>query len=407
MQSFDIVIAGGGMVGLSVACGLQESGLRVAIIDPSPQFDFAAESQPSVRVSAINKASQRLLEHLGVWRSIIEQRHCCYQAMEVWEKDSFARITFDDKTFAGQGIGYIIENQIIRAALWQQVIKSKNITVLTETRLQQVAFGESETFCNLDNGTMLTARLMVAADGPQSWLRQQANIPLQFRDYRHHALVANIQTELPHQNTARQVFHGDGILALLPMSSPHLCSIVWSLPPSQAERMKGIDSKLFNRQLSVQSELQLGLCQLVSERVSFPLRARYADKFIAHRLVLAGDAAHTIHPLAGQGANLGFMDAAELIGEIRRLHREGKDFGEHLYLGRYQRARKMSAVTMLASMRGLQDLFSGEQPLKKLLRDIGLNLADKLPAVKPQLIKQAQGLHDMPQWLASVGDAQR
>lgn len=168
---------------------------------------------------------------------------------------------------------------------------------------------------------MLTARLVIAADGANSWLRNKADIPLTFWDYRHHALVATIRTEEPHGAVARQVFHGEGILAFLPLSDPHLCSIVWSLSPQDAERMQQSGDEAFNQALTIAFDNRLGLCRLESERQVFPLTGRYARQFAAHRLALVGDAAHTIHPLAGQGVNLGFMDAAELVDDLRRLQR--------------------------------------------------------------------------------------
>jgi len=200
---------------------------------------------------------------------------------------------------------------------------------------------------------------------------------------------------------ARQVFHGDGILAFLPFSDPHLCSIVWSLPPEEAARLAALDEAAFNRELAMQFDLRLGLCRVEGERHTFPLTGRYARSFAGHRLALIGDAAHTVHPLAGQGVNLGFMDAAELSAEIRRLQKQGKDFGQHLYLKRYERRRKHSAALMLAGMQGFRDLFAGQNPAKKLLRDLGLTLADTLPGVKPRLVRQAMGLNDLPDWLNS------
>ena len=399
METYDVIIAGGGMVGLAVACGLQGSGLRVAVLEREAPQAVDNAAPPALRVSAINAASERLLQHLGVWSAILAARASAYHGMEVWERDSFGHIAFDDEQQGLAHLGHIIENSVIHQALWQRAQSLSDITLIAPAQLQQVAFGDNEAFVTLQDGSMMTARLLVAADGANSWLRNKADIPLTFWDYQHHALVANIRTAKPHDAVARQVFHGDGILAFLPLSDPHLCSIVWSLPPQEASRLQEMPPAVFNQQLSVAFDLRLGLCEVESERKTFPLMGRYARNFAAHRLALVGDAAHTIHPLAGQGVNLGFMDAAELIGQVKRLHQQGKDIGQHLYLRRYERSRKHSAAVMLASMQGFRELFSGANPAKKLLRDVGLALADTLPGVKPQLLKQAMGLHDLPDWL--------
>lgn len=398
MQSVDVAIVGGGMVGLAVACGLQGSGLRVAVLENHVPQPLSPDAAPEVRVSAINAASEKFLTHLGAWPSILP-RASCYHGMEVWDKDSFGHIDFDDKSFGFSHLGHIIENAVIHSALWQRAQQCADITLLAPAEIQQIAWGENEAFLTLKDGAMLTARLVVGADGANSWVRNKADIPLTFWDYNHHALVATIRTAEPHQAVARQVFHGNGILAFLPLSDPHLCSIVWSLSPADAEAMQTATPEEFNRALSATFDLRLGLCQLDSERQVFPLMGRYARSFASHRLALVGDAAHTIHPLAGQGVNLGFMDAAELVAEIRRLHREGKDFGQQLYLRRYERSRKHSAALMLASMQGFRELFAGNNPAKKLLRDVGLKLANTLPGVKPKLVRQAMGLDDLPDWL--------
>lgn len=403
MQAFDVVIAGGGMVGLSLACGLQGSGLRIAIIEQQAPVVTAPEpllpAEYTLRVSAINAASEYLLQHIGVWQDILARRASPYRAMEVWERDSFAHIDFRAEEHGFAHLGHIIENDVIQQALWQHAMQQSSITLLAPAALQQVVWGENEAFISLQDGRMLSARLVVAADGAHSWLRQHADIPLTFWDYRHHALVAAIRTELPHHATARQLFHGEGILAFLPLQDPHLTSIVWSLPQPEAERLAQLPSEQFNRELAAAFDMRLGLCQVESQRKTFPLVGRYARSFAAHRLVLAGDAAHTIHPLAGQGVNLGFMDVAMLITELRRLQQQGKDIGQHLYLRRYERQRKYHAALMLGEMQGFRELFAGTHPVKKLLRDVGMVMADKLPGVKPVLVRQAMGLNDLPEWL--------
>lgn len=399
MQSVDVAIVGGGMVGLAVACGLQGSGLRVAVLEQHVPQPLATDAPPQLRVSAINAASEKLLTRLGVWSDIVARRACCYHGMEVWDKDSFGRIEFDDQSMGYSHLGHIVENTVIHHALWQKAQQSADITLMAPAAIQQVAWGENDAFLTLKDGSMLTARLVIGADGANSWLRNKADIPLTFWDYRHHALVATIRTQEAHGAVARQAFHGEGILAFLPLSDPHLCSIVWSLSPQDAERMQQASVDEFNQALNIAFDNRLGLCRVESERQVFPLTGRYARQFAAHRLALVGDAAHTIHPLAGQGVNLGFMDAAELIDELKRLQRQGKDIGQYLYLRRYERSRKHSAAMMLAGMQGFRELFAGENPAKKLLRDIGLKLADTLPGVKPQLIRQAMGLNDLPEWL--------
>lgn len=230
-----------------------------------------ADAPPALRVSAINAASEKLLTRLDVWPEIIARRASCYHGMEVWDKDSFGHISFDDQSMGFSHLGHIIENAIVHHALWQKAQRCADVTLLAPAQLQQVAWGENEAFLSLQDGKMLTARLVVGADGANSWLRNKADIPLTFWDYRHHALVATIRTEEPHQAIARQAFHGDGILAFLPLNDPHLCSIVWSLSPQEAQRMQLADEAVFNQALNIAFDNRLGLCQLASERQTFPV----------------------------------------------------------------------------------------------------------------------------------------
>ncbi|MFP3029176.1 MAG: FAD-dependent monooxygenase, partial [Arsenophonus sp.] len=312
------------------------------------------------------------------------------------------RIQFDAKDYYLPGLGYIIENLIIRGSLWQQAQSSTDITLLTDNRLKKVVCGENEVFMTFDNDQILTSRLAVGADGANSWVRQKADIPLSFWDYEHTALVATIRTEMPHMHTARQSFHNDSILAFLPLYDPHLCSIVWSLPTMQAHRRLNLDVSTFEKELSIALDMRLGFCQLITERQIFPLIGQYARNFASQRIALLGDAAHTIHPLAGQGVNLAFMDVAELIGQLWRLNNAGKDIGQYLYLQSYERKRKHRALLMLTSMHVFRQLFDGNNPIKKMVRDVGLRLVNTLPGIKPIFLSYALGKHDMPEWLEKV-----
>lgn len=389
MKTFDLVIVGGGMVGLALAASLRKAPLRIAVIESFPPQ--TSTEQITNRVSALNLASQNLLTELGVWSNLTAIRATAYNDMEVWEKDSFAKIEFSGKNLGLTHLGHIVENHLIQHTLWQNVLSQKNAEILTALP-QTIAVTDSNAIMTLNNGHMLSAKLIVGADGANSWVRKQADIPLVFRDYGHHALVCNVETEEPHQNTARQIFTGESILAFLPLHNANLCSIVWSQPPKQAEYLTQCTEEEFNKALTVAFDGKLGLCQVKSARHSIPLTARYARDFAKKRIALVGDAAHTIHPLAGLGVNLGFQDVISLAQEIEKNLSMNVDIGEYRYLRHYERWRKTEAVKMLVAMQGLKDLFNGSNPIKKLVRGIGLSATNQLTPLKEQLIKQALGI---------------
>ncbi len=389
MKTFDLVIVGGGMVGLALAASLRKTPLHIAVIESFPPQ--TSTEQITNRVSALNLASQNLLTELGVWSNLTAIRATAYNDMDVWEKDSFAKIEFSGKSLGLTHLGHIVENHLIQHTLWQNVLSQKNAEILTALP-QTVAVTDSNAIMTLNNGHMLSAKLIVGADGANSWVRKQADIPLVFRDYGHHALVCNVKTEEPHQNTARQIFAGESILAFLPLHNANLCSIVWSQPPKQAEYLTQCTEEEFNKALTVAFDGKLGLCQVKSARSSIPLTARYARDFAKKRIALVGDAAHTIHPLAGLGVNLGFQDVISLAQEIKKNLSMNVDIGEYRYLRHYERWRKTEAVKMLVAMQGLKDLFNGTNPIKKLVRGISLSTTNQLTPLKEQLIKQALGI---------------
>ncbi|QBX73821.1 FAD-dependent 2-octaprenylphenol hydroxylase [Aeromonas hydrophila] len=391
MQNVDVVIVGGGMVGLGLAAALKGSALKVAVVEgqlPASELDEA----PDNRVSALSLASQRILQQVGAWRGIEARRLQPYGQMEVWEQDSFGRIAFDAASLRQPELGHIVENRVIQLALLEAILDGDNIQLLSPARASSLQSGEAGSLLLLEDGRALSAKLVVAADGAHSWVRRQADIPLTSWDYGHHALVATVRCAEPHEAVARQIFTPEGPLAFLPLWQPDLCSIVWSVPAARAEALCQCDEEQFNRQLTTAFDCRLGLCKVEGARSAIPLTARYARDFARERLVLVGDAAHTIHPLAGQGVNLGLLDAAALAEQILRNQAAGKDIGRLANLRGYERWRKSEAASMLAAMEGLKRLFAGSNPLKKLVRGAGLCAFDLLTPLKQSVIRAAMGL---------------
>ena len=388
-QNFDVAIIGGGMVGLATAIGLAQDGVKTVVIDAGETQTVTGE--PRLRVSAINKASTNLLKNLGAWSYIDEARIGMYDTMHVWTKDGLGSIDFDSKQQNEPILGNIIENDNISHALATRANELAELTHIQNQRVSNIAFGDKETWISLDSGDNITASVVVAADGANSWVREQCKIPLTFWDYDHHAIVANIRTAVAHENCARQVFLQDGPLAFLPLNEPDLCSIVWSVPPEKAKALQAMNAENFNKALTAAFDGKLGLCQLESDSPAFPLRMRYARQFAQHRLILAGDAAHTIHPLAGQGVNLGFLDAASIIETLADLKQQNKDLGDYRNLRSLERWRKAEAAEMIAAMEGLKRLFAGSNPIKKALRDFGLNLVNQIGPIKAIFAKHALG----------------
>lgn len=387
-HSYDVVIIGSGLVGLSCALGLAKHNLSIAVIEAKPPEPIL--DTPSLRVSAINYASQQMLINLGVWEQLEAKRISTYHSMHVWEKDGLGNIRFDGDTFGQQNIGHIVENNCLQHALRRKVEQSDAITIVSGKAVN-IGFGEREAWLTLDDLSHISTRLVVAADGAESWVRQQCQIPLTSWDYGHTALVATIKTQRSHEACARQAFLESGPLAFLPLSDPHLNSIVWSTSPKMARDLVYCDTQEFNQRLTAAFDGRLGMCELVSERVTLPLKMRYSRHFARHRLVLIGDAAHTIHPLAGQGVNLGFMDSAALAQEVGRLTNAKKDIGLLSLLREFERWRKADAVKMVGVMEAFKQSYQGDHLLKKVARDIGMKIVNNIPEIKENCLLHAMG----------------
>lgn len=388
MRSCDVVIAGGGMVGSTLACALGETGLDVLVLEARQPQPYIRDAAFGLRVSAISARSETLFRDLQVWPLIESKRLCPFYEMHVWDAGGRGSIHFNCTELAEPRLGHIIENRVIQAALLERLQALGNVEFMAPARLHSATVHEHGAEIVLDDDTHLSARLLVGADGPESRVREQAGIDFAITSYQQTALVANIQTEHSHRHTAWQRFLTSGPLAFLPLADGS-SSIVWSADDDRANALLEMPAEDFEQELSQAFDYQLGFVKLVSERASFKLRGGQARRYVAPRVALVGDAAHLVHPLAGQGANLGLLDAAALASGLTG---SGRDPGSLFVLRRYERARRGENVAMMRAMEGFKFLFGSDDAARRWLRTAGLNAANAAAPVKNLFVRKAMGL---------------
>ncbi|CAM4417637.1 MAG: 2-octaprenylphenol hydroxylase [Legionellaceae bacterium] len=401
MNHFDLIIMGGGLVGLSFACMLANTSLSIAVIEANDYSENIPSDTYLTRVSAINRASQQIFENIGLWPILPQSRLTPYTKMYVWESGKKTALNFDISELntlpIEEKLGYIIENDIIRTALFKQLQHYSNIHCISSEKAEALSFDENKVQVKLSSGKVYTSNLIVAADGSNSWVRQTVGIPIHSWDYGHTAIVTNVQTELSHQNTAWQCFLPTGPLAFLPLPDPHLCSIVWSTSPEQANKVKSLPLEEVEKMLETSFEYRLGTVKIKQPLLYHPLRMQHAKHYVKAGIALIGDAAHTIHPLAGQGVNLGLLDAAALAETLLKGLKKGKNIGGINVLRPYERWRKGSNLAMIGAMEILKRTFEFENPLLKYVRQEGMGFINAMPCLKNPLIAKAMGLTgDLP-----------
>lgn len=387
---FDLIVVGGGMVGSALACATAEAGFKVCLLEVRAPQRTWPEQEVDLRVSALTRASQRVLEHLGVWRRMGEMRISPYTDMEVWDAGGSGRIHFSAAEIGEANLGHIIENRVTQLALWERLEQLEAVILRCPAKVEQLLLDEGPAVV-LDDGSRLQAALIVAADGRDSQIRTMAGIGTRGWAYDQHAIVATITPERFHGYTARQRFMKQGPLAFLPIDDGR-CSIVWSTSPQEAEQLMGLDEAAFCRALTRASDSMLGEIRAVGPRGVFPLRLEHAERYVLPGLALIGDAAHAIHPLAGQGVNLGFLDAATLAETLTDARTAGRSIGAVATLRRYERTRKGANMSMLAAMDAFKRTFSNEILPLRLARNLGLSLADRSGPLKRLMVKRAMGL---------------
>lgn len=379
-QNVDVVVVGGGMVGAALACGLAQNGFSVALLEKhKPPMSWDAESF-DLRVSAITRASQHLLQHLGAWDAIEKDRATAYEHMHVWDRTGLGEIHFDAADVSEPDLGHIIENRVIVRALWRQ-FDALGVSVIEAAGIDVMSTDDAGATLTLSDGRRISAQLVVGADGANSQVRTLAGIDTRGEPYDQHAVVATIRTELGNASTAWQRFMPNGPLALLPMLDD-LVSIVWSTTPAEAERLCNLSESEFSQELTDTAEARLGRMSVVGERAAFPLRIQHAERYVQRGVALVGDAAHVIHPLAGQGVNLGFLDAGVLVDALVQGREHGRGIGSMATLRMYERGRKGHNTATQLTMDAFKHLFSNDSLLLSTVRNLGLGAAGRLPPLR-------------------------
>lgn len=389
------------MVGSALALALRDSGLNIVVLDGGSvsvkPFDPQSAFEP--RVSALSAASQRILQRLQAWDGIASRRISPYAQMHVWDGSGTGHIQFSASSVHADVLGHIVENRVVQDALLDRLHES-DIGLLGNARLEQMRHSGDDWLLTLADGRQFRAPLVIAADGGNSAVRRLTGTPTREWDYMHHAIVTSVRCAESHDRTAWQRFTDDGPLAFLPLErgDEHWCSIVWSVAPLQAERLMALDDERFCEALEQAFEGRLGQVIAADPRLCVPLRQRHAKRYVAQGLALIGDAAHTIHPLAGQGVNLGFLDAAVLAEVLQHAVSRGENVADARVLSRYERRRMPHNLALMAAMEGFERLFQTDRLPVRWLRNTGLKVVNRLPEAKALFVREALGLSgDLPE----------
>lgn len=391
---FDVIVVGAGVVGLTCVLALAQKGFKVALVEaqPHPPKPLPHMTDPyDNRVFAISRASQQLFGSLDVFCTIQNTRSCPYQHMTVWDEVMDGKIHFSAMDYFETDLGHIIEQKVILGALWQRLANEQGVAYFWGKTPKSYQVDEKQIELTLVSEERLLATLVIAADGGNSLMRQLCEIPSKGWDYAQKALVATVKGTLSHQYTAFQRFAKDGSLALLPLSDPFHSSIVWATSPCTADSLCQLQETAFNQTLTQQINAVMGDLELVGQRFTFELRTHHVKHYAASRCVLVGDAAHTLHPLAGQGVNLGLLDVSVLVDQLSQAKTAARDIGTPTVLSRYERRRKWHNQMMIWSMEIFKRGFASQNNLVQLLRNKGLSFVDRQKSLKQVFTKLAMG----------------
>ncbi|MEI2456488.1 UbiH/UbiF family hydroxylase [Lysobacter firmicutimachus] len=395
-ELLDVVVVGAGVVGAAAALAFARDGLEVALVEAREPPRWQAE-RPDLRVYAFAPDNAALLDDLGVWPAVRDARVQPYRGMRVWDAAGGGELAFDADAFGRRELGWIVEHGLLVDRLWA-ALPAAGVQLHCPNRVEALERDPADSVgMLLDGGRRLRARLLVAADGAESQLRRLAGIAADGHDYHQRGLVAYVDSALSHQATCWQRFLPSGPIAFLPTvgdpgARDRRSSIVWTLPEREAERLLAIDDGAFLGELERAFDGRLGALTAVSPRAAFPLRRQLVQRYFAGRVVVAGDAAHVVHPLAGQGVNLGLRDVAGLRALFRQAQRRGVDPGSPHRLARWARTRRSENALAAHGFDGLNKLFSNDELVATLLRGPLLGLAGKLPPLTHYFWKRAAGL---------------
>ncbi len=402
--AFDLIIVGGGMVGAAMAAACHGQGCRVAVVDGQPPQREWPVGEVDLRVSALSRASQRILERLGAWARIEQLGASVYREMQVWDAVGGAGIHFDSADLGQPDLGHIVENRVTRLALWELLEQAPDVELFCPAAVDAVSIDDAAATVRLADGRALTAALVIGADGGRSFVRESLGIDTGGWAYDQRAIVANVAVEHWHRETAWQRFLPTGPLAFLPLADGR-CSIVWSAEDHRADELLAMDDAEFIQALDDAFQQRLGRVLSVGPRAAFPLRMQHALRYVQPRAALIGDAAHAIHPLAGQGVNLGLLDVAALAEVLEHARIKGRDIGNIATLRRYERARRGENLVMLGAMDLFKRMFSNSVPPLVAGRNLGLAAAERIAPLKRIFMSQALGLGDeLPPLARAAGD---